>query len=201
MPALLMSKYSTRDEYTDVATGVLKNRLGITAESALEEAEATFASVRSYELAENPLPGNFDLAHLQAMHRYLFQDVYEWAGQLRTIDIIKGGNRFANVTHIESAARPIFKKLADEDFLAGQDAGKFSDRAAHYLGEINALHPFREGNGRAQREFISQLAYKNGYFLDWKNFTQADMVQASIESFKGDCTKFAAYIRDNLRKL
>src|SRR6202167_5054944 len=180
MPALLMSKYSTHDDYIDAATGVLKNRLGLTAESALEEAEATFASVRSYELAENPLPGNFDLAHLQAMHRYLFQDVYEWAGQLRTIDIIKGGNRFANFAYIESAAKPIFKKLADEDFLAGQDAEQFSDRAAHYLGEINALHPFREGNGRAQREFISQLAYKNSYFIDWKNFTQADMVQASI---------------------
>src|ERR1700677_79195 len=80
MPVLLMSKYSSHDEYIDTARGVLKNRLGITAESALKEAEATFASVRSYELAENPLPGNFDLAHLQAMHRYLFQDVYEWAG-------------------------------------------------------------------------------------------------------------------------
>lgn len=192
---------STYDDYIDAATGVLKNRLGITAESVLEEAEATFASVRSYELAENPLPGSFDLAHLQALHHYLFQDVYDWAGQLRTIDITKGGNRFANFAYIESAARPIFKTLADEDYLAGLGAEKFSERAAHYLGEINALHPFREGNGRAQREFISQLAYKNGYFLDWKNITQADMVQASIESFKGDCSKFAAYIRENLRKL
>jgi cell filamentation protein len=196
-----MPKYSTHDDYTDAATGVLKNRLGITTESALEEAEATFASVRSYELAGKPMPGDFDLAHLQALHRYLFQDVYEWAGQLRTIDITKGGNRFANFAYIESASHPIFKKLADEDFLSGLDADKFSERAAHYLGEINALHPFREGNGRAQREFISQLAYRNGYLLDWKNITQADMVQASIESFKGDCSKFAAYIRANLRKL
>lgn len=196
-----MSKYSTHDDYLDAATGVLKNRLGITAESELEEAEATFASVRSYELAEKPLPGNFDLAHLQAMHRYLFQDVYDWAGKLRTIDIIKGGNRFANFAYIESSAAPIFRKLADENFLASLDAEKFSDRAAHYLGEINALHPFREGNGRAQREFISQLAYKNGYFIDWKNFTQADMIQASIESFNGDCSKFSAYIRGNLREI
>jgi cell filamentation protein len=83
--------------------------------------------------------------------------------------------------------------------LAGLSACK---RAAYYLGEINALHPFREGNGRAQREFINHLAYKNGYFIEWKNISQADMIQASIESFhQGDNTKFAALIRDNLRNL
>lgn len=78
----------------------------------------------------------------------------------------------------------------------------FSERAAYYLREINALHPFREGNGRVQREFINHLAYKNGYFIEWKNVSQADMIQASIDSFqRGDNTKFAGFIQDNLRKL
>jgi len=86
MLALRMSKYSSHDEYIDASTGVLKNRLGITAEAALEEAEATFASVRSYELVKNPLSGTFDLAHLKALHGYLFQDIYDWAGQPRIID-------------------------------------------------------------------------------------------------------------------
>ena len=109
---------------------------------------------------------------------------------------------FANHPHIVSAARPVFEKLAEEGYLNGLDAAAFSSRAAYYLGEINALHPFRDGNGRAQREFINHLAYKNGYLIEWKNVGREDMIQASIESFlQGDNTKLAAFIRDNLRKL
>ncbi len=91
--------------------------------------------------------------------------------------------------------------MADEGYLKGLDATAFSTRAAYFLGEINALHPFREGNGRAQREFVNHLAFKNGYFIEWKNISQKDMIQASIESFhQADNTKFAAFIFDNLRK-
>lgn len=196
-----MNKYSNRDHYLDPATGVLINKLGITDAETLEKQEADYAAARSYELAADPLKGNFNLVHLQAIHKRMFGDLYTWAGELRTIDISKGDNFFAHHTHIENAARPIFKKLAEENNLTGLDVEKFSDRAAHYLGEINALHPFREGNGRVQREFINHLAYKNGFRIDWGNITQPDMIQASIESFKGDCSKFAAYIRANLKKL
>ncbi len=84
--------------------------------------------------------------------------------------------------------------------MTGLDAAAFSERAAYYLGEINALHPFREGNGRAQREFINHLAYKNGFSIAWENVTQEAMIQASIESFhQGDVRRFARLIRDNLR--
>jgi fido (protein-threonine AMPylation protein) len=196
-----MTKYSNRDHYLDPATGVLKNKLGITDAAILEKQEADYAAARSYELARNPIKGKFDLAHLQAIHKHLFCDLYPWAGKLRTIDISRGDTFFSHHAHIESAARPIFKKLETEKYLAELDIVTFSDRAAHYLGEVNALHPFREGNGRAQREFINHLAYKNGYRLDWKNITQSDMIQASIESFKGDCSKFAAYIQANISKL
>lgn len=195
-----MAKYSNNDHYLDAATGVLKNRLNIGAEAALEKAEAAFAGIRSYELAQSPLPGNFDLAHLKAIHRYLFQDVYDWAGECRTIDISRGDTLFAHHTYIEAAARPIFERLAKEKRLAGLGVGGFSERAAHYLGEINALHPFREGNGRAQREFVSHLAYRCGYFIDWKNIGRSDMIQASVESYSGDYSRFAAYIRANLEQ-
>ena len=87
--------------------------------------------------------------------------MYEWAGQLRTIDISKGANRFAHYAHIHNAAAPIFLQLAKENHLAGLDTAAFSNCAAYYLGELNALHPFREGNGRALREFISHLAHAN----------------------------------------
>jgi len=195
-----MSKYSNRDDYIDSASGVLKNRLGITDEAKLEETEAALVAARSYELAQNPLKGKFDLDHLKAIHRYLFGDVYEWAGQIRLIDLTKDSTRFASYHHIEMAARKVFHKLEEENHLAGLPEGVFSQRAAYYLGEINALHPFREGNGRVQREFISHLAYKNDFYVEWQHMTQYEMIQASIESFNGDCSKFAAYIRSNIRR-
>jgi cell filamentation protein len=138
---------------------------------------------------------------LEAIHRHLFGDVYEWAGQLRTIDISKGGHLFAHHAHIASAAAPIFNQLAEEKHLAGLDATAFSGRAAHYLGELNALHPFREGNGRAQREFVSHLAAAAGYYIAWEKIKQPDMLRASIQSFAGDTSKLAALIRENLHTL
>ena len=136
IPALIMPKYSNNDHYLDAATGVLKNRLGITSQITLEKIEADLASIRSYELAINPLHGSFDLAHLQALHYYLFQDVYEWAGQLRDIDISKGSSFFAHHTHIVTAAKPIFTKLAADKNLTGLSKELFSNKAAHYLAEI-----------------------------------------------------------------
>jgi len=196
-----MSRYSDSDPYLDPETRVLINRLGITDESILEQIEAALVATRSYELAQTPLKGRFDLAHLQAIHKHLFGDLYEWAGQLRTIDISKGGNRFANHMMIESAAVPIFQQLARENHLAGLGAEAFSNRGAYYLGELNALHPFREGNGRAQREFISHLAHANGYYIAWENMAPADLLAASIASFHGDISKLAGLIRLNLSAL
>jgi cell filamentation protein len=158
-------------------------------------------ATRSYELAQSPPKGRFDLAHIQAIHKYLFSDLYEWAGQLRTVDISKGGNQFAFHGRIESAAATIFQQLAKEDHLIGLGPEAFSDRAAYYLGELNALHPFREGNGRAQREFISHLAQASGYYVAWENIAPAELLADSIASFHGNISKLAALIRRNLSAL
>ncbi|MGB2679853.1 MAG: Fic family protein [Candidatus Competibacter sp.] len=197
-----MAKYEGQDLYLDPATGILRNRLGIADERELEKAEASFVAWRSYELSQKPIAGRFDLAHLQAIHRHLFGDVYDWAGEIRTLDLSKGNSYFANHTHIVGAASPIFEKLKNERYLKGLDAAAFGERAAYYLGEINALHPFREGNGRAQREFINHLARANGYVIDWTSISPEAMTQASIEAFhRADTAKFAAFIRENLRRL
>lgn len=113
-----MAKHSGNDPYTDPASGVLRNRLGITDAALLEATEADFVAERSRELSQ-PIAGGFDLAHLQAIHRYLFGDVYQWAGELRTIDIGKRGHLFAHYPHIQSAAVAIFRQLAQEKHLAG----------------------------------------------------------------------------------
>jgi fido (protein-threonine AMPylation protein) len=197
-----MAKYEGQDHYLDPETGILRNRLGIADESELEKAEASFVAWRSYELSQKPIAGRFDLVHLQAIHRHLFGDVYDWAGEIRTIDLSKGNSYFANHTRILGAASPIFERLEKEQHLKGLDTAAFSERAAYYLGEINALHPFREGNGRAQREFINHLARANGYVIDWTTIGSEEMTQASIEAFhRGDTAKFAIFIRENIRRL
>ncbi len=196
-----MSRYTGEDPYLDPQSGVLKNRLSITDEATLELAEAALVATRSYELSVTPLKGLFNLAHLQAIHSYLFADVYEWAGQLRTVDISKCGHMFAHHAHVGGAAETIFEQLKKERYLAGLEAAAFSERVAYYFGELNALHPFREGNGRAQREFISHLAGATGYYIAWEDVMPAAMLVASIESFKGHTSKLATIIRRNLHSI
>jgi cell filamentation protein, protein adenylyltransferase len=196
-----MSRYSEDDSYLDPTSGVLKNRFGIRDAAQLEVAEADLAAERSRELSLKPLKGNFDLAHLQAIHHYLFRDLYEWAGQLRTVDISKDGSVFAHHAYLYSSATQIFKKLADERALAGLNAGDFSVRAAYYFAELNALHPFREGNGRTQREFLSHLAHANGYYLAWEGLKQHEMTEASIESFVGETSKLTGLVHGILTRL
>jgi len=198
-----MAKYPSgaKDPYVDPATGVLRNQFGITDAAELDRVEATFAAVRAYELAVAPVDGQFDLAHLQQIHKRLFGDVYDWAGSLRTVDISKGTTRFASHEQIANYAPQITRPLAGDLRLQGLSLDAFSDRAGHYLGELNVLHPFREGNGRTIREFIGQLARDAGYGIDWQGIRREDMTRASIEAYEGDSTLMASLIRAGLRDL
>ncbi|MGZ4023288.1 MAG: Fic/DOC family protein, partial [Flavisolibacter sp.] len=128
----------------------------------------------------------------------MFQDVYEWAGEARQVNISKGGTHFLPCSLIERGAHSVFSSLKIANHLEGLPPDEFSKRAGHYLGEINHIHPFREGNGRTQREFINHLAQKNGYYIEWKNVTQKQMIEASIEADKGNSEPLAKIIRENL---
>lgn len=198
-----MPKYpiDAKDPYVDPDTGVLRNRFGISDPAELDRVEATFAAVRSYELAVSPVRGEFDLAHLQQIHQRLFGDVYDWAGKIRSVDISKGTTRFASHEQIASYAPQITRPLSREGLLRGLSPDSFSERAGHYLGELNVLHPFREGNGRSIREFIGQLAQDAGYGIDWQGVERGEMTQASIEAYQGDSQRMASLIRANLRDL
>lgn len=175
------------DPYLDLATGVLRNRLGITDPDELARAEADLTALRLVELRRSPLPGRYDLAHLQAFHRVVFGDVYDWAGELRTVSIGKG-RLFCLPDRIEAVASDVFARLAAADHLRGLGRTQFVERAADLLGEINALHPFREGNGRAQRAFLAQLAHAAGYEVLWALMDPAENVEASRASHAGDGT-------------
>ena len=138
---------------------------------------------RSLELIENPLSGLFDVVHLQRIHRYLFQDVYEWAGHFRTVDIAKGKSFFAHVPYIRSTLEGLFARLSEEQHPRGVSQEAFAHRAAEILGTLNAVHPFREGNGRTQREFVREFAHKNGYWVDWSKVSRNELYKASDVSF------------------
>ena len=181
-----MSRYDADDVYCFPGTAVLKNKAGITDQVLLDEYEGDFTAIRLLELTQSPVEGSFDLAHLCEIHQYLFQDVYEWAGEVRSVDIIRGDSRFFNVRQIQSYSNTIFSALAAEKYLVNLEPKVCASRLAHYLSEINAIHPFREGNGRVQRLFISQLAEHAGYSLDYSSLDQAVLYPVMQASFLGN---------------
>ena len=173
------------DPYVYPDTDVLRNMRDIRDGDELEEFEAHLTFLRGLQLASDPIAGEYDLAHLQAFHRYLFAGLYEWAGELRTVVLAKT-DLFCLPEHIESYGTEILGKLAEEDRLRGLDRELFIDRLAHYLGDVNALHPFRDGNGRAQRAFFAQLAAEAGYRLDWQLADPQRSTDASVAAMQGD---------------
>lgn len=171
------------DPYLEPASGILRNRLGLTTQQALDVSEADLVEARRAQMIARPVKVTGDLRQLQAIHRQLFQDVYDWAGQLRTVDIRKGTDPsaefFMPVSRLESGAGFAFAELAGEHQLRGLDRGRFVARLAHHYDQVNYLHPFREGNGRAQRIFWTQIAAGAGFDLDWSRVTGAENDQAS----------------------
>ena len=187
-----------QDPYCYPNTRVLKNKFNIRNNDELHTAERRLAKYRTEELMHDPIKGRFDFSHLRQIHHYLFQDIYDWAGKVRTVDIAKG-NLFCRCFAIQPEAERIFKELESERYLQGLNTGGFAERLAYYFAEINVLHPFREGNGRTQREFIRQLAFQNNYFLSYAGITKDEMVQASIESFKRNYSLLEKMLLAHLR--
>ena len=165
-------------------SNVLRNKLGITDGNLLEDKEAAITSIRAMELDSNPIKGDYDLEHLKRIHKHLFSDIYEWAGELRTVDIAKG-NSFCPCANIESYSAQIFGELRSDDYLRNLDEDEFVEKLAYYLGEINVIHPFREGNGRAQRKFIEQLSIDAGHPLSFKSISREEMIVACDHAFSG----------------
>lgn len=173
------------DPYLLAGGNVLRNKLGLTDELALRDAERDLVELRDVHLKRSLLRGEYDLAHLRAFHFALFQDVYDWAGELRTVNITKERSLFCRFDLLEQSSIEIFSALTKEPILS-RDPSDASQRLGFYLGEINALHPFREGNGRAQRAFLWQYALTNGWKIDWSGVSVQENITASWQAMKGD---------------
>jgi cell filamentation protein len=173
----------------------LKNRLGATSHAALGIVETAYVRSRLFEFENGQgIKGQFDVAHLKAIHHHLFQDVYEWAGRTRDerVQLSDGaiahepflrkidGQLFLPSPLIAGALARITRQLRAENYLRGLSREEFSKRAGTVLVELNGVHPFREGNGRTQRVFICELAREAGHPLDFSCTTRERMIQASI---------------------
>ena len=196
-----MPRYDAHDAYCYPGSSVLRNKADLKEQASLDAFEADITAARLLELSQDPLAGTFNLDHLRKIHRAIFRDIYDWAGELRTVDISRGENRFANVRQIIPYAQTVFAALAKERFLRGLQSSPFSARLAHYLSEVNALHPFREGNGRVQRAFAAQLAAGAGYAIDYDGLSQDEMYAVMAAAFVGDEQPLALLLRDRIAKL
>ena len=158
------------DPYLDPETGLLRNKVGARTRTALDEAEGDLSFARLVQLMDRPVRPTGDLDELRAIHRHLFQDIYDWAGQLRTVDIrksVEGAQFFLPVSMIERAAVFAERELRADNMLCGMSRDHFIERLAYHYDSFNYIHPFREGNGRTQRVFWTRIACDAGWRLDW----------------------------------
>lgn len=171
------------DPYCHAGSSVLLNRRGITTAVELEEFEVAMVALRFRQ----PLPaGAFDPAHYRAIHHHLFQDVYDWAGQYRSVRIAKGQSMFCYPEHIAGQMDALFLRLRAAAFEDGADRDMFVTAAADFLAELNAIHPFREGNGRTQLTFLFLLGARAGHPLDMTRIRPEPLMAAMIASFRGE---------------
>lgn len=183
-----------RDPYVQ-ENGTLKNKLNISDNEILQDKERKISSLRAFELSKSrEIKRTYDLQHLKNIHKYIFSDIYDWAGKIRNID----NTLFCKPINIESYSENIFSELKRKNFFINNSREELAHNLAKTFLDINALHPFREGNGRTQREFIRELAEDRGYSLNYKNITENQMIELSI---KDDPKELAKIFLSNMEKL
>jgi cell filamentation protein len=151
--------------YTDPKTGILRNLADITEPDVLLFFESGAVAKRIQELYEKPIKIK-GADSLLSIHRHLFQDVYSWAGEKRKVEISKAGKQFFPTTHFDNAFRFIDTLILDYKNISKEDKLQIAEKLAEILDNVNYLHPFREGNGRTQREFLRLLASEKGLTLN-----------------------------------
>ena len=172
---------------------MLKNRLGLTQQVDLTNFEAASLTQRS----EEPLPGGrLSRTHYFVVHRHLFQDVYDWAGNPRSVRTGKDGRWFCFPEHIHGELARVFGWLRDREFLRDLTPEEFAAQGAYFLAELNAVHAFRDGNGRAQSAFFALVAARAGHPIDFDRLAPDAFLKAMVHSFDVDTSLLEAQILD-----
>ena len=163
-------------------SSVLKNKLDIRDPALLRKVEADLSTARQAEIFRTPVGGRFTATHLCNIHRKLLGDVYSFAGHFRREDIAKGPTRFVTYSQIKEKLQRLLGQLQQEKWLENVPFEAFAARSAYYMAELNYIHPFREGNGRAIREFMRLLFLHNGYVVQWDAVDVEALLNAMIDS-------------------
>ena len=163
-------------------SNILINKLDIHDKQVLQKYEAKITAAKLLALRQKGIIGNFDSDHINSIHKYLFEDIYPFAGQYRNENIAKGVFRFAEWEYIEQELNRLLNNLKNENYLYNLSKEDLAERLAFYLSELNVLHPYREGNGRTIREFIRELALKNNYIFDISKIPPSEFLDASMKS-------------------
>lgn len=185
--------FSRYEVYTTVQSiycypdsNVLKNKLNIRDPGELKQAEEEFVAVKQLVLLQDPIKGRFTMTHLLRIHRFLFEDVYPFAGRLRREQISKGNTSFYPPNLIERELRRVFREIHETGMLREQDLQVQIRHLSYVMAELNLIHPFREGNGRSIRELIRCMALSYGLFLNWGNTDRDSLIDAAIASVDDD---------------
>ena len=182
----MFSKYdvytTTQSIYCYPDSNVLKNKLNIRENKLLKTAEEEITLIKQMELLKNPIKGNFSKAHLMNIHKFIFEDIYSFAGKIRKEQISKADTLFYPPNLIDRELDKVFAKIKEKNMLKETDKEKVFDNLAYVMAELNIIHPFREGNGRSIREFIRLMAKRMGYDLNWGNVDKEELLEASILS-------------------
>jgi fido (protein-threonine AMPylation protein) len=190
-----------KEPYMDLDATVRRNKLGITDRCELALSEEKFARLRSIELASQGVTGNFDLAHFKCVHQYLFQDVYEWAGETRIIDIDKGSTVFEKASLIAATIEGIQRNLETKNYLKDLTRPEFAKHLAQYYKMWCAVHPFREGIRRSTWIMLGQLSANAGWLLDIQRMENGNdqWDEASKRSFNGDVSMVTSVLTHAVR--
>ena len=182
----MFSKY---DVYTTVQSlycypdsDVLKNKLNIRNREELNQAEEEITALKQYMLMESPIKGRFTKTQLMNIHRFLFEDIYPFAGHIRREQISKGDTMFFPPHLISQELDKVFAKLHSEKMLHATDKKRQIEHLSYIMSELNVIHPFREGNGRSIRELIRYMALYYGFSLDWSLVDRDTMIDAAVRS-------------------
>lgn len=181
-------------------TTCLINKFNITDEKILSSLEADITFAKASALENNPICKTFDFEHYKAIHKYLFEELYDWAGQIRTINISKKGTEFVSAKEIEAIANNCFDRLKRENYFRDLPIEQFIDCITEFYCTTNILHPFREGNGRTQRIFIAQLIHFCGYDFDFSDINSDELMIATIQSANGVSEFLKDLFRKNIHK-
>lgn len=180
-------------------TTVLINKLDIRDEDKLNDAEALATFINASKLEEHPLEGAFDFAHYKAIHYFLFSDLYDWAGNIRTVDMSKKGTDFCPAEEIEAQAARIFNRLKAKNEFKGLPRDEFVNEIVDFYCATNYLHPFREGNGRAQRAFLTQLIRNAGYDMNFAEVDTDFLMIATIQAAQGVTDRLHSVLDEAIR--